>query len=157
MKIEMREKYGRMAGFTLLEMLVVLVIMGMLVGLVGPRLFSKVDSSKVQTATAQIKLLRGAVETMRLEIGVYPTQEQGLSLLVKAPADQALRAKWHGPYLEDAVPNDPWDRPYQYMVPGKDGKPFTIYSFGADGKQGGEGNNADIGLGSGTAESTLTQ
>ena len=141
-------------GFTLLEMLVVLVIMGMLVGLVGPRLFSKVDSSKVQTAAAQIKLLRGAVETMRLEIGVYPTPEQGLSLLTTPPQDSALKAKWHGPYLEDALPVDPWGNPYHYAVPGPDGKPFVIYSLGADGKTGGDGNNADIGLAPGAASST---
>ncbi len=133
-------------GFTLLEMLVVLVIIGMLVSLVGPRLFSKVDSSKVQTAATQIKLLRGAVETMRLDIGVYPTSEQGLSMLVSQPADDNLRKRWRGPYLEDALPDDPWGHPYQYVVPGMDSKPFTIYSFGADGKAGGEGNDADIGV-----------
>lgn len=136
-------------GFTLLEMLVVLVIIGMLVGLVGPRLFSKVDSSKVQTAETQIKLLRGAIETMRLDISVYPTTEQGLAMLVTPPQDSNLRRKWRGPYLEDAVPDDPWGNPYQYSVPGKDGRPFGIYSFGADGKEGGEGNDADLGFSKG--------
>jgi general secretion pathway protein G len=132
-------------GFTLLEMLVVLVIIGLLAGLVGPRLFSKVDSAKVQTATAQVKLLKGAVETMRLEVGAYPPAEQGLKMLTEPPADPALRAKWKGPYLEEALPNDPWDHPYQYVVPGPDGKPFGVFSLGADGKPGGEGNDRDIG------------
>ena len=136
----------RHAGFTLLEMLVVLVIIGLLVSMVGPRLFSKVDSAKIQTAAAQVKLLRGAVETMRLDINVYPTAEQGLKLLVEAPADGALRSRWKGPYLEEAVPLDPWGNPYQYQPPEGSGRPFVLYSFGADGKPGGTGNDADIGL-----------
>lgn len=134
------------AGFTLLEMLVVLVIIGLVAGLVGPRLFSKVDSSKIQTAGVQIKLLRGAVESMRMDIGAYPTAEQGLDLLVTAPSDPRLRERWKGPYLDETVPMDPWGNPYQYRVPGEDGRPFSIVSLGADGKPGGEGNDADIGL-----------
>lgn len=136
---------SRSRGFTLLEMLVVLVIIGLVAGLVGPRLFSKVDSSKVQTASVQIKMLRGAVESMRMDIGVYPTNEQGLDLLVTAPSDSKLRERWKGPYLEEAVPLDPWNNPYQYKVPGDAGRPFSIVSLGADGKTGGEGNDADIG------------
>lgn len=134
------------SGFTLLEMLVVLVIIGMLVSLVGPRLYANIDRSKVQTAATQVKLLRGAIETMRLDLGVYPTPEQGLALLVTPPTDEKLRRRWRGPYLEEAVPMDPWGNPYQYVVPGPDGRPFGIFSFGADGKAGGEGNDADIGL-----------
>lgn len=134
------------SGFTLLEMLVVLVIMGMLVGLVGPRLFSKVDSSKVQTAATQVKLLRGAIETLRLDLNVYPTPEQGLKLLTTPPGDDKLRGRWRGPYLEDALPDDPWGNPYHYVVPGPEGRPFGIFSYGADGKAGGEGNDADIGM-----------
>lgn len=136
----------RAAGFTLLEMLVVLVIIGLVASLVGPRLFAKVDTSKVQTAGVQIKLLRGAVETMRLDTGEYPAGDVGLSLLVKPPADPALRARWKGPYLDEALPADPWGRPYQYQIPGSDGRPFVIFSYGADGKPGGEGIDADIGL-----------
>jgi general secretion pathway protein G len=132
-------------GFTLLEMLVVLVIIGLVAGLVGPRLFSKVDSSKVQTAGVQIKLLRGAVETMRMEVGVYPPVDVGLAMLVTPPADPALRSRWKGPYLDEAVPLDPWGNPYQYQVPGEEGRPFSIISLGADSKPGGEGNDADIG------------
>lgn len=133
-------------GFTLLEMLVVLVIVGLLVGLVGPRLFSKVDSAKVQTATAQVKLLRGAVETMRLDTNTYPTEAQGLNLLVRAPSDATLAARWKGPYLEGAVPLDPWGNPYRYAPPESSAKPFLLYSLGADGKPGGTGNDADLGL-----------
>lgn len=133
-------------GFTLLEMLVVLVIVGLLVSMVGPRLFSKVDSAKVQTAEAQIKLLRGAVETMRLDINIYPPAEQGLKLLTDPPTDQTLRNRWRGPYLEGAVPLDPWSNPYQYAPPESSGQPFTLYSFGGDGKPGGVGTDQDIGL-----------
>jgi len=133
------------AGFTLLEMLVVLVIIGLLAGLVGPRLFSKVDQSKVTAASTQAKMLRGAVESMRLDIGRYPLPEEGLALLARAPADAALAARWRGPYLDGALPDDPWGRPYQYAVPGADGQPFALYSLGADGKRGGQGDDADVG------------
>jgi general secretion pathway protein G len=133
------------AGFTLLEMLVVLVIIGLVAGLVGPRLFSKVDSSKVQTAGVQIKLLRGALETLRMDIGSYPAADVGLTALTTPPADPALRARWKGPYLDEAVPLDPWGNAYQYRVPGEEGRPFAIISLGADGKPGGEGIDADIG------------
>ncbi|SMC28945.1 general secretion pathway protein G [Andreprevotia lacus DSM 23236] len=136
----------RQGGFTLLEMLVVLVIIGMLVGLVGPKLFARVDTAKVQTAATQVKQLRGALETMRLDIGTYPTPEQGLRMLVTRPSDEKLAKRWKGPYLEDELPDDPWNNPYQYVVPGPNGHPFGIYSFGADGKPGGEGNDADVGM-----------
>ena len=134
------------SGFTLLEMLVVLVIVGLLAGLVGPRLFSKVDQSKVATAQTQVKLLRGAVENLRLDIGRYPSAEEGLALLSKAPADPVLAPRWRGPYLSDALPLDPWGQAYQYAVPGADDQPFALYSFGADGKRGGDGDAKDIGV-----------
>jgi general secretion pathway protein G len=134
------------AGFTLLEMLVVLVIIGLIASLVGPRLFSRVDSSKVQVAETQVRLLRGAVETFRLEVGRIPSAEEGLGVLYSPPADERARARWRGPYLDEQVPADPWGNPYQYSIPGRDGLPFAIYSLGADGKRGGEGNDADIGL-----------
>ncbi|GHE41125.1 type II secretion system major pseudopilin GspG [Vulcaniibacterium thermophilum] len=136
----------RSAGFTLLEMLVVLVIIGLIASLVGPRLFSRVDSSKVQVAETQVRMLRGAVETFRLEVGRLPTPEEGLAVLTQAPADERTRGRWRGPYLDEAVPADPWGNPYQYSIPGRDGMPFALYSLGADGKPGGEGNDADVGF-----------
>jgi general secretion pathway protein G len=139
-------RVNQAAGFTLLEMLVVLVIIGLLAGLVGPRLFSKVDQSKVTTAQTQVKLLRGAIENIRLDVGRYPTAEEGLSLLSKAPADPALAGRWRGPYLDDAVPLDPWGNAYQYSLPGANGQGFALYSLGSDGKRGGEGDAKDIGI-----------
>jgi len=132
------------SGFTLLELLVVLLIIGLLVGLVGPKLFSKVDQSKVQTAQAQVKLLRSTIETMRLDIGRLPTPAEGLALLNLPPAKPI--AGWRGPYLDDTLPADPWGNPYQYAIPGANSQPFALFSLGADGKLGGEGDNADIGI-----------
>lgn len=142
------------AGFTLLEMLVVMVIIGLLAGLVGPRIFGKVDSSKVQTAQTQIKMLESALNIMRLDVGQTPPQDQGLQWLVAAPQDPSLQSLWKGPYIEGSVPADPWGNPYQYKTPGVDNKAFSVYSFGADGKAGGEGLNADIGLGANVAPTT---
>jgi general secretion pathway protein G len=134
-------------GFTLLEMLVVLVIIGLLAGLVGPRLFKNVEKSNITTAQAQIKLLRGAVENLRLDIGRYPTAEEGLGLLSRPPADPAFAARWRGPYLDDVtLPLDPWGSPYQYTVPGRDGLPFALYSWGADRQPGGTGDAQDLGV-----------
>lgn len=133
-------------GFTLLEMLVVLVIIGLLASLVGPKLFTKVDQSRIQTAQAQIKLLRSALETMRLDIGRFPQNDEGLALLAAPPSDAALATRWRGPYLDDAIPLDPWSHPYQYSLPGSNSQPFALYSFGADGKPGGAGDDQDIGL-----------
>lgn len=133
-------------GFTLLEMLVVLVIIGLLAGLVGPRLFSKVDTSRVQTAETQVKILKGALDTFYLDAGRFPTEAEGLAILIGQPADEKLRARWRGPYLDGDVPLDPWGAPYQYSLPGANNQPLALYSLGADGKRGGEGNDADIGL-----------
>jgi general secretion pathway protein G len=135
----------RNRGFSLLELLVVLLIIGLLAGLVGQRLFTKVDESKITTAQAQIRNFKGALETMRLDISRFPTQEEGLQLLTTAPTDDRIKARWRGPYLDEAVPLDPWGNPYQYSLPGTGGQPYALYSFGADGKRGGEGNDADIG------------
>jgi len=132
-------------GFTLLEMLVVLVIIGLLAGLVGPRLFSQVDESKLKTAKTQVKMLKGALETMRLDIGRFPTSQEGLSILNSQPTDQHIKALWKGPYLDETIPVDPWNYAYQYSTPGVEGRPFALYSLGADGKRGGEGYNTDIG------------
>jgi general secretion pathway protein G len=135
----------RQAGFTLLEMIVVLVIIGLIMGLVGPRLFGQADKAKVQTAETQIKMLRGALQTMRLDISRWPTEQEGLALLTSKPAGEEVAHGWAGPYLDEAVPQDPWGHPYQYAPQASGDNPFTLYSYGADGKPGGEGQDADIG------------
>ena len=128
-----------------MEMLVVLVIIGLLAGLVGPRLFSRVDDSKVKTANVQIRMLKGSLETMRLDINRFPQASEGLALLYEKPSSGPLQQLWKGPYLDESVPLDPWGNPYQYSLPGRDGMPFALYSFGADGQLGGTGINEDIG------------
>ena len=137
--------FNKYQGFTLLEMLVVLVIIGLLAGLVGPQIFGTTDSAKVQTAKVQIKQLKGALQTLRLDMGRIPTKEEGLALLRNPPAEENLKPFWKGPYLEEAIPLDPWHHPYQYSVPGTEGHPFALYSFGADGQPGGADYNTDLG------------
>jgi len=132
----------RIKGFTLLELLVVIVIIGLLAGYVAPRYFSQVGRSEVQVARAQIDSLEKALDQYRLDNRAYPTNEQGLDALVTKPADALA---WNGPYLKKSVPNDPWGRAYVYRVPGTKGD-FDLYSFGRDGKPGGTGEDADIGL-----------
>ncbi|MGA7178388.1 MAG: type II secretion system major pseudopilin GspG [Thiobacillaceae bacterium] len=127
-------------GFTLIELLVVIVIIGLLVGYVAPRYFAQVGKSEVKVAQAQINGLEKALDEYRLDVGHYPTTEQGLAALNAQPAGEA---RWQGPYLKKAVPNDPWGQAYQYRSPGEHGE-FDLYSFGKDGKPGGEGESADI-------------
>ncbi len=132
-------------GFTLLEMLVVLVIIGLVAGLVGPQLLGRVDSSRVTAAETQIRMIKGALDTLRLDIGRYPTTEEGLAMLTDRPADARVSRKWQdGGYLSEGVPLDPWGTPYQYKA--KSATSVVLYSFGADGKEGGEGINADVGF-----------
>ncbi|MEP5766264.1 MAG: type II secretion system major pseudopilin GspG [Halieaceae bacterium] len=133
------------SGFSLLEMLVVLVIMGMLAGLVGPRMFGQVDASKAKTAKTQIKMLKGSLETMRLDTGRFPTEDEGLDTLYERPQEEPVRSRWRGPYLDEAVPPDPWGNDYQYSIPGANGQPFALYSFGGDGQLGGTDINEDVG------------
>jgi general secretion pathway protein G len=125
------------SGFTLLELLVVLAIIGLLVALVGPRLFERLEGSKVVTAQTQVHMLKTALDTMRIDIGRYPDAEEGLGLLVKAPSDPQLKVRWHGPYLEGDVPLDPWGNPYQYAPTGSGLNALTLYSYGPTGKPGG--------------------
>lgn len=145
MRLPLRPVRARSAGFTLLEMIVVLVIIGLIMGLVGPRLFSQADRAKVQTAETQVRMLRGALETMRLDIGRLPTEQEGLRLLAESPGAPELEQRWRGPYLEEGVPRDPWGNPYQYSPRPAGSYAFTLYSLGADGQPGGTGNDADIG------------
>jgi general secretion pathway protein G len=133
---------SRNKGFTLLELLVVIVIIGLLAGYVAPRYFSQVGRSEVQVARAQIESLEKALDQFRLDTRHYPTAEQGLDALVLKPSNEA---NWTGPYLKKAVPTDPWGHPYVYRVPGSKGE-FDLYSLGRDGKPGGTGEDADIGL-----------
>lgn len=128
-------------GFTLLELLVVLVILGLLAGYVAPRYFSQVGKSEVTTARAQIGALEKALDQYRLDTGHYPATEQGLAALNDRPADEP---RWNGPYLKKAVPADPWGKPYQYRMPGEHSE-VDVFSFGRDGAAGGSDDSADIG------------
>ncbi len=125
-------------GFTLLELLVVMAIIALLGALIGPRLFERLEDSKVVTAQTQVRMLKTALDTMRLDIGRYPTAEEGLELLGRAPVDPKLRARWHGPYLEGEVPLDPWSNRYQYNPSGRDLNAISLYSYGPTGRPGGE-------------------
>jgi general secretion pathway protein G len=136
---------ARTRGFTLMEMLVVLAIIGLIVGLVGPRILGTVDREAPKIALTQTKLLRGAIENFRLDVGRYPTQQEGLAALASKPTDPSIAPRWRGPYTDGELPLDPWKNAYQYGVPGANGQPFALFSFGADGKRGGEGDAADIG------------
>ncbi len=131
-------------GFTLLEMLVVLVIMGLLAALVGPQLLGRVDTSRVTAAETQARMIKSALDTLRLDIGRYPTKEEGLSLLDTPPADERTARKWQGPYLGEGVPPDPWGFPYQYNPISSNS--VAIFSYGADGEPGGEGLDEDVGI-----------
>jgi len=127
-------------GFTLLELLLVVVIIGLLAAYVGPRYFSQLEKSERSVAKAQIESLGKALDTYRLDTGHYPTTEQGLAALVKRPADEP---KWNGPYLQKEVPLDPWGRPYVYRSPGQEDD-FDLFSMGKNGQEGGEGEDANV-------------
>lgn len=128
------------AGFTLLELLVVLVILGLLAGYVAPRYFAQIGKSEVKTTQTQIVALEKALDQYRIDTGHYPSNEQGLAALNAKPAEEP---HWDGPYLKKGVPNDPWGKPYQYKMPGEHGE-VDIYSFGRDGVPGGNGEDADL-------------
>jgi general secretion pathway protein G len=128
------------AGFTLLELLVVMVIIGLLAGYVAPRYFSQVSRSEVKVAQAQINAFEKALDTYRLDVGRYPSTEEGLAALVARPQNEP---KWNGPYLQKAIPLDPWGKPYQYKSPGER-REVEVWSLGKDGQPGGTGDAADI-------------
>lgn len=127
-------------GFTLLELLVVMVIIGLLAGYVAPRYFSQIGKSEVKVAQAQIDALEKAVEQFRLDTGHFPTQEQGLAAIITKPANEP---RWDGPYLKKGLPTDPWGKAFIYKIPGEKGD-FDIVSFGKDGVRGGTGEAADL-------------
>ncbi|WP_283743543.1 type II secretion system major pseudopilin GspG [Sideroxydans sp. CL21] len=129
-----------MSGFTLLELLVVMVIIGLLAGYVGPKYFAQIGKSETKTAMAQIDALGKALDQYRLDVGRYPTTEEGLSALFTKPSSEA---KWGGPYLQKSVPLDPWGKPYVYKQPGEHGE-YDLLSYGKDGQPGGTGEASDV-------------
>lgn len=130
----------KIQGFTLLELLVVMVIIGLLAGYVGPKYFEQIGKSETKTAKAQIDALGKALDQYRIDTGRYPSTEQGLEALNKNPGSDT---KWAGPYLKKSVPNDPWDKPYLYKSPGEHGD-YDLYSLGKDGQQGGTKEAEDV-------------
>ncbi len=129
------------SGFTLIELLVVLAIIGLLAGLVGPQVMKHLGGAKTKTAKVQIGDISQALDMYRLDVGSYPTSDQGLAALVTNPGDNS---SWNGPYLsKDAIPKDPWNHEYQFRSPGEHGN-FDLFSLGLDNTQGGEGENQDI-------------
>jgi general secretion pathway protein G len=136
-----RARAGVQAGFTLMELLVVLAILGLLMSLVGPRVLSQLGGAKTKTAGIQIRDLEQSLEMYKLDVGHFPSTEQGLQALVEKPAGVV---GWNGPYLKSDVPLDPWNRPYLYKYPGDRGE-VDISSYGQDGSPGGEGEDADVG------------
>ncbi|HWU35488.1 MAG TPA: type II secretion system major pseudopilin GspG [Methylovorus sp.] len=131
---------SRHAGFTLLELLVVMVIIGLLAGYVGPKYFAQIGKSEIKATRAQLDSLEKALDQYRLDTGHYPSTEQGLAALTSKPDNDA---RWDGPYLKKSVPDDPWGHPYQYKSPGEHGE-YDLYSLGKDGQPGGSQEMADI-------------
>jgi len=140
-KIKMNSRKNAELGFTLLEMLVVLGIIAMLAGLVGPQVMKQLGGAKTKTAKVQIEDLSATLDMYHLDMGKYPTTEQGLQALVERPDDAK---RWNGPYLsKNKVPQDPWGSDYKFESPGQKGK-FDLYTFGADGTEGGDGEDQDV-------------
>jgi general secretion pathway protein G len=133
-------KHRQLRGFTLLELLVVIVIIGLLAAYVGPKYFSQLGKSEITVTKAQIEAFEKALDTFRLDVGRYPTTEEGLAALLAQPANLT---KWNGPYLKKDIPQDPWGHPYQYRAPGSKSE-FEITSYGKDGQPGGTEATADI-------------
>jgi general secretion pathway protein G len=132
-------------GFTLIEMIVVMIILAVIAGLVGPRLFKNVSKAKQNATKAQIELLGIALDQYRLDNDMYPTTEQGLDALMRQPVSSPIPEFWDGPYLKKEVPLDPWGRDYYYESPGTyDTKGYDIFSLGRDGLEGGDDEDEDI-------------
>lgn len=132
---------GGTRGFTLIELLIVMVIISLLAALVGPKFFGQEKKAKQRAAKGQMALFETSLDTFRLDVGRYPTTDEGLQAL---RANPETSEKWDGPYLQKAVPMDPWGQPYSYESPGEQGGDYSIRSYGADGEPGGEGDNIDI-------------
>lgn len=139
----MKQRRRNQKGFTLIEIMVVLIIIGLLAGIVVPRLMGRTDEAKITKTQVQIKNIGSALDLYKLDNGVYPATEQGLAALVEKPTVGEIPRSWkEGGYL-DKIPKDPWGGNYIYLSPGVHGD-YDIYSYGADGEEGGEGKNADI-------------
>lgn len=135
----------RRSGFTLLELVVVIIVLGLLAGIVAPQIIGRLSEAKSTTARTQIELLSVALDGYRLDNGSYPTTEQGLAALREKPTRAPVPANWRGPYLRKTVPVDPWGRAYLYRVPGeRNPTAFDLESLGRDGTVGGEGEDADV-------------
>ena len=133
------------SGFTLLELVVVIIVLGLLAGLVAPQIIGRLSDAKSTTAKTQIELMSVALDAYRLDNGNYPTTEQGLAALRERPTRAPVPSNWRGPYLRKDVPLDPWGRAYRYRAPGERNRTtFDIESLGRDGKSGGEGEDADV-------------
>jgi general secretion pathway protein G len=139
----MTRRVGPHRGFTLLELLVVMVIIGLLASYVAPKFFDQIGKSEIKTTRAQLDALDKALATYRIDTGHFPSSEQGLRALVEHPASEP---KWSGPYLAKALPADPWGHAYVYASPGVAGHDYELMSLGKDGQQGGVGENADISI-----------
>jgi general secretion pathway protein G len=131
-------------GFTLVELLVVIVVLGLLAGLIGPQLFGRVGEARATTARTQMSLLATALDGYRLDTGGYPTTRQGLEALWTKPTQAPIPAMWRGPYLRQPVPMDPWGRPYVYQAPVAGPEGFALRTLGKDGAPGGTGDDADL-------------
>jgi general secretion pathway protein G len=131
-------------GYSLMEILVAVAIIAVLATLVGPRLFGQLDRSRVTAAQTQIRMIESALDTMRLDIGRYPTEQEGLELL-HTPTD-SIAGLWTGPYMDGGIPSDPWGNPYRYRPAATPADRGQVFSLGADNAEGGEGLDADIGL-----------
>ncbi|MDP2793538.1 MAG: type II secretion system major pseudopilin GspG [Sulfurisoma sp.] len=132
-----------MKGFTLIELLIVMVILGLLTTLVGPRLFGHVASSKIKATRAQIELIGAGLDSYRLDVGRYPSTEEGLAILWTKPENEGAANNWRGPYLKKKVEKDAWGNAYTYTFPGEHGE-YDLVSLGVDGVPGGTGEDADI-------------
>jgi general secretion pathway protein G len=136
--MKLNRKFYRQQGFSLMELLIVMVILGMLAAIVGPALWNKLGGAQRDTAKTQISNIEVALDSYRLDTFKYPSS---LEALTKNTSNDS---KWDGPYLRKGLPKDPWGNEYQYRKPGQDGRDYDIYSFAADAQQGGEGDNADV-------------